>query len=376
MNKCESPQMLEDYRKLIEGDSSQPALLFAVARDDAAYEPPPEANLAALRAALLQLTPATEDRRLDGIAVRTSDLLSRLRDQITAPLRVGRRDADTAISALRAMETPAPGVDVNPITEALQRRLQQRSVLYLIGPGRVLDRIRQVPGLLVRLPRNAWDLFLHGKTTLKTQPIQPPLDSEENLPDFNATLTDQFTVVQSRIDDVLRSIPSGVGWLADASGKYDESRLNPAEAGKIADEELADLNNWLQKRWNATPRDTVLLLKLLRYLPGGEKLTQWTEAAPYLLAIIVAAHHAIFGHVDLIVLGGYSLATWITERLSNEVASRTRATNRAIASRFERLAHEQIRRTIAWIDSQTPRKNEIDSIDSLANTLEEALAKQ
>ena len=50
------------------------------------------------------------------------------------------------------METPAPGVDVNPLTRALQRRLQQRSVLYLIGPGRILDRVRQVPMFLARLP--------------------------------------------------------------------------------------------------------------------------------------------------------------------------------------------------------------------------------
>ena len=135
---------------------------------------------------------------------------------------------------------------------------------------------------------------------------------------------------------------------------------------------MKDLNDWLQKRWNATPRDTVLLLKLLRHLPGGEKLTQWTEAAPYLLAIIVAAHHAIFGHVDLMILGGYSLATWLTEKLSNEVASRTRQANRAIAMRFERLAHAD-QCAIAWIESRAPRLSEIDAIESMANDLQESL---
>ena len=103
-----------------------------------------------------------------------------------------------------------------------------------------------------------------------------------------------------------------------------------------------------------------MLLKLLRHLPGGEKLTQWTEAAPYLLAIIVAAHHAIFGHVDLMILGGYSLATWLTEKLSNEVASRTRQANRAIAMRFERLARRQIRQSIAWIESQAAAPEMLD----------------
>src|SRR5208282_2754918 len=112
-------------------------------------------------------------------------------------------------------------------------------------------------------------------------------------------------------------------WLGEGSD-YLTSHIDPAEAGKIADEELADLKNWLQKRWGGTPRDTELLLKLIRYLPGGEKLTQWTEAAPYLLAIIVAVHHFLFWHADIVILGGYSLATWITERLSNEVSSHTR----------------------------------------------------
>jgi hypothetical protein len=68
---------------------------------------------------------------------------------------------------------------------------------------------------------------------------------------------------------------------------------------------------------------------------GADKLTQWSEAAPYLLTIVVATHHAFFGHVDLIILGGYSLATWLTERLSNEVAARTRQANRSINDRFE-----------------------------------------
>jgi predicted NBD/HSP70 family sugar kinase len=78
-----------------------------------------------------------------------------------------------------------------------------------------------------------------------------------------------------------------------------------------------------------------VLTKLIKHLPGGEKLTRWSEAAPYLLAAVVATHHAFFGPVDLMVIGGWSLATWLTERLSNEVASRTRETNRAINRRFE-----------------------------------------
>jgi hypothetical protein len=114
-------------------------------------------------------------------------------------------------------------------------------------------------------------------------------------------------------------------------------------------------------------------MKVLRHLPGGQKLTQWTEAAPYLLAIIVAAHHAFFGHIDLMILGGYSVATWITERISNEVAARTRLANRTIAQRFEKLVHDQIRRSIAWIEAQAPSAGQIDAIESAANELEESI---
>jgi hypothetical protein len=231
--------------------------------------------------------------------------------------------------------------------------------------------------MLVRLPRTAWELFMHGKTDWKAV-LGPDGESAlREVPDFNATLSDQFKIIQSRVDDCVRAVPSGEKWLADpagdSSGGYAESKIDPALAGKIADEELNDLKDWLQKRWNATPRDTAILLKLLKYLPGGEKLTQWTEAAPYLLAIIVAAHHAIFGHVDLMILGGYSLATWLTERLSNEVAARTRRANRTIAARFERLAHDQLRKSIAWVESRAPKLAELEAIERMADEMQEAI---
>jgi hypothetical protein len=368
MNKCETAEMLEDYRRLVSADGDAP--VFAVPRDDAVFEPLAQINLQALRQAVSAMRAADDSARESGARVRIADLLGRLRDQITGPLRGRRRDVDAIISALRAMEAPAPGVDVNPITEQLQRRLQQRSVLYLIGPGRVLDRVRQMPGILVRLPRGAWELVMHGKTNLKSIIGGDADSASREVPDFNATLTDQFAIIQSRIDDVVRSVPSGEKWLNDPSANYMESKIEPARAGKIADEELKELNDWLQKRWNATPRDTALLLKVLRRLPGGAKLTQWSEAAPYLLAIIVAAHHALFWHADIMILGGYSLAAWLTERLSNEVAARTRRTNRNIAERFEDLAHEQIRRSIAWIESRAPKLAEIDKIETAADELQ------
>ncbi|MBC8107784.1 MAG: hypothetical protein H7Z14_14425, partial [Anaerolineae bacterium] len=99
----------------------------------------------------------------------------------------------------------------------------------------------------------------------------------------------------------------------------------------------------------------------------------WSEAAPYLLAAVVVTHHAFFGPVDLMVIGGWSLATWLTEKLSNEVASRTRETNRAINRRFEHLAHQQINRAVAWLDSRAPSKRVLDELKTLADRTSEAL---
>ncbi len=109
----------------------------------------------------------------------------------------------------------------------------------------------------------------------------------------------------------------------------------------------------------------------MKFLPGGKKLTQWTEAAPYLLTLIVLTHHAFFGHVDLLVFGGYSLATWLSERLSNEVAAHTRATNHRIEDRFARLAHEQIERVCEWLQKQVPATSQLKQLDNLLAEREE-----
>jgi hypothetical protein len=76
----------------------------------------------------------------------------------------------------------------------------------------------------------------------------------------------------------------------------------------------------------------------------------------------------MFG-TDLLVLGGYTLATWLTERLSNEVANRTRAANERIADRFTRLAHEQIQKICTWIDQQAIAAKTIERLDRTAADL-------
>jgi hypothetical protein len=373
MNKAEESGVVEDFTKQLAGRDWPDARIFVLARDDAAYEPPREMNLEALRETVAAVTRPKREAFRDGLAQRAIDLLGRLQDQILAPLREQRQQADALIAAIRSLETPSlGGVDVNPITQGLQRRLQQRSVLYLMGPQRMLERVRQVPGMVMRMPRTLWDVVIKGQGVRIKDPERAAAQAGMNgqsVPDFRVAVSDQFAVVQSRIEDVLRSNSIGERWLAADEQSYKQARLDPGAAGQIAAEELAALEKWLEERWNATPRDTLLLMRLLRYLPGGEKLTKWTEAAPYLLAIVVATHHAFFGPVDLVVLGGFSLATWLTEKLSNEVAMRTRATNRRIAERFSELAHSQIGRICDWVDSRAATAKELDSLEHAGEQL-------
>lgn len=367
MNKCEESAVLEDYARQLSDRGWEAPALFAIARDDAAYESPAESSLSALRLALTKPL-WKQPPSAEGINHRAADLAGRLQDQIVAPLRRMRTEAQHLMQSLQLLIAPEPGLDVNPVTQQLQRRLQQRSVLYLIGPQRILDRVRQVPGLIARLPRTAWDFVLRGDKPNLQDP-QMPVDAR-NVPDFAAILTDQFKVLHSQVDDLIRSNVTGGRWIERQESAYRQSLLPVEQAGNIAQEELADLKQWLEQRWNATPRDTAILMKLIKHLPGGKKLAQWSEAAPYLLAIVVATHHAFFGHIDLMILGGWTLATWLTERLSNEVAARTRQANARIAERFAELAQRQIERVCEWIDGRVPGETELNQLQQAAEEMQ------
>jgi len=368
MNKCEEPAVLDDFLRQLNDRNWPDAEVFAIPRDDAAFEPPTDENLDALRT---QLQSPIGTQTATGLSNRVADVVARLTDQVIAPLREARKQIDQLCDSLHAMETPPLGVDVNPITEELRRRLQQRSVLYLVGPQRVLDRVRQVPTLLARLPRATWDWVMRGHVPADLADPKGAANPSEP-PDFVATLSEQFTVVRSRVDDVVRSNPAGAKWIAEDSDAYQQAMVDPATAGLIASDELQQLREWLEKRWNATPRDTRMLQALLKHLPGGKKLTQWSEAAPYLLVIAMAVHHVMFWHIELPVLGGYTLLTWLTERISNEVSIRTRATNRRMSQRFERLAHEQIQCICQWMDRQAPSIKELEKLERMVNDLAEA----
>ncbi|HEV8608117.1 MAG TPA: GTPase domain-containing protein [Tepidisphaeraceae bacterium] len=372
MNKLEESAVLEDFRQQLVTRGLDDPRIFALPRDDAAYEPPPDANLQSLRKAVgglnHELAHHNKNQRCAALANRSSDLLDRLRDQIISPLRDQRRAVDSAIASLRAMAVPAAGIDVSPVTRQLQRRMQEQSILYLMGPQRMLDRVRQVPGLLLRLPRTAFDL-LRGQSVS----LFPPTTSQSpgQLPDFSSTLTDQFTILQSRVDDVISATPHTAALISADGQLFSQAKIPATEAAKIAQEELDDLKKWLQERWDAPPRDTRILHKLLSVLPGGKKISQWSEAAPYLLAVVVAAHHAFFGPIDLLILGSFTLATWVGEKLSNEVTARSRATNARISQRFTRLAEEQVERICQWLDQQVPSSAQLMKLERHANALAE-----
>jgi hypothetical protein len=389
MNKTESADVVEDYARqlVMRGDIAENAIagnLFVIARDDAGYEPPAEINLQALRAKLASIELPNAQTRQRASARRVSDALGRLRDQVIAPLRSDRREADRLMLLIRAMESPAVGIDVNPLMSALQRRMQQRSILYLVGPGRMLDRVRQVPGLIARLPRSTWDLLRGGQGNGEGG-SDASTDAGVAI-DIQAVLTDQFAIVQSRIDDVIRSSKRGGQWvddpgvdnagLDDPAAAYAASKLPAEEAGRIADEELDALKKWMSERWNATPRDTAIVKKMIKHLPGGEKLTALSEAAPYLvIAASAIATHALFG-TDILVFGGYSLVTWLTEKVSNEVAAQAKKTNQRIEERFARLAHAQIEKSCQWIASRVPAMAVLDQLEKLADGISQMVEER
>lgn len=357
MNKCDEAGAVADYEKILQQQGITSPTVYALSRDDSTWQPPLEHGLDALRSAITALRPTLTDNATRN---RVTDLVNRTQDQLLSPLRSQRADINRASQAMRALGVGTE-IDVHPMTRQLQRRMQQKSVLYLIGPQRILDRVKSMPALLVRLPRNVWDLARTGKTT--------PSDDEKKqneAPDFGSVLVEQFQALQTRIDDALRSSPTLAALLQTSDWKLPTTR-----ASDIANEEIEDLKRWLDTRWNATPRDTAMLQKILNLIPGGQKLTQYSEAAPYLLTVVCAAKGALFGHVDLMILGSYSIITWLTEKASNEVAARTRQTNANIASRFESLATEQIQRTTQWISSLAPSNEQLDELEKTLLSLSE-----
>ncbi len=367
MNKCEDAAVIDDFRRQLAERDHANARLFVLSRQDSPFEPPPGTTLADLKKALLDLHANSCDSD-EGLANRCTDLIGRLGDQIISPLRGHRDQIDALLGSLQSLQTSAPGLDISPLTRQLQRQMQEQSVLYLMGPGRVLERLRQMPVLIARLPRTIWDLLGGADRATPALPSET-VSQRRGVPDFGQLLREQLVIAQSRIDDLLHTDAIVAGWLNTRGDEYRRTRIDPARATRIAEEEIQSLETWLEQHRQRKPRDTRVIEKLLRYLPGGERITRWSEAAPYLLTLVVATHGAFFGPIDLLIIGGFSLSTWLGEKLSNEVAARVRQTNRRIGERFEALAREQVGQVINWLDRQAPRSEELDRLERLADEI-------
>ena len=363
MNKVDDLQAADDWRAQLREFGVDGATVYVVARDDAGFTPPPERDLNALRSALIDLPSPTEEERAAGAAARVADLAGRAADQVLGPMQARRRSADQVKARLAALVRPEPGVDVHPMTRSLQRRLQQQSVLYMMGPGRVIDRVKSVPSLVARLPRSAWDLLTRGSTTV-AEPTTAPA-APATAPDFRSELMDALLLVQSRIGDLMNDAK----FAADPDGEAADWRLSPTEAGDIATAELDDLRRWLEERWNGKPRDTRTLQTLVSKLPGGKHLPKLSEAAPYLLTATCAVTNSLFGPVDQVIIGGFLLTTWLTEKLSNEVAAKTRDTNKRIERRFNDLCERQVEVATAYLDRHAPGAAQLKELEAALEAL-------
>ncbi len=366
MNKCEDSDAPADYARLLAEREWPGQKVFMIPRDDSAFEPPSSAGLAALREALIQAAAEAPQRCRAGLSNRCADLLDRLRDRILEPLAKDRQEADRALGALNAMAPPETDLDAAPMLEPLRRKLREQSVFYLMGPARMLERAAKTPAMLASLPRAAWRAMTGRKPAPPREESAAPRPEK---PNFGAILIDQFSVAQSRIEDALRAYPRVEAWIDADLESFRAARIDSESAGKIAEEELAALEAWLRERWSRRPRDTRAIEAVLKKIPGGQKVVEWTEAAPYLLAIALAAHHAMFGPIDLAILGGFGLAAWLGDKLSDEAASRARQSNRAIARRFARLAQLQIKQASEWIEARAPDAGTLKAIEALAEEL-------
>ncbi len=350
LNKADDPDAVADWAQQLGGETP----IYVVPRDDASVTIAPDRTLPALRQSLVVLRQSPEDAKA-GLAARCTDIAGRAMDQVIAPLRIKRRQTDDAKNRLIELIRPEAGVDVHPMTRHLQRRLRQQSVLYLMGPQRMFERVLAVPSLVARLPRTTWDLVTKGKLSM---PAEPMKSEEETSPaiDFRGELVDAFRLLQSRAADVIRD----TGMPADDEATW---KLDTALANAIADEHLGELRRWLEARWDSKPRDTRALEWLAKNIPGSRHITKLSETAPYLLVALSLATSTVTAGAEHVAIGGYLMTTWLTEKFSNEVAAKTRETNIAIGRAFAELCDRQIKHAQDWADAQAPSAKQLDALE-------------
>jgi hypothetical protein len=362
INKLDEPGPAEDFERQLHEKLDVAPQLFHVPRDDSRHAVDPSRSIEALRATLVGMPREKDDARHAGQRCRAEDLVGRIEDELVSPLERRRVAIEAVLARLRQMNSPTGRVDVGGVATELRHRLEEKSVLYLLGPRRMMDRARKIPGLLARFPRSTWDLLTGGgrsasQATSSTAQQAP-------LPDFRQTLIDQFRKHHARLDELLRPIDAGT----------DAWKMDIEAAGAIADSELAELKSWLAQRWDAEPRDTQLVRKLLGKLPGGDRLVSLSEAAPYLLTVACVVKGAVLGPVDLAILGGYWGSTWLLERLSSEVRAKVRDTNMRIEQRFAALVDAQSERVRVWLDHQAPARAKLEELRRQTERLIKAFA--
>ncbi len=355
MNKAEQREMVEDYLGILEENGHKSPRLFAVARDDAGYAPPVEQSLKSMRQALEALEASADWE--NGLVQRAKHLVDRVKGHLKG-LDDQRMAADRLSAKLQELVQPQQKMDVSPLLRDFKVQMRNNSVLYLTSATRIMD----------------WgkSLAKKGRSLLLSQwrHPQPPASGGESdgsqaeilEPPLSKSLREQFIAAQNSMENVLLGDPYGKKWITQSELAYQATKLPVEDAKQIYQTQMDRLQQWMNQRRDATPRDTEILMKLLRLLPGGKKLIKWTEAAPWLMIVILVTHGAFFGHWDVPLIGGYYLFNFLAQRFSDEVKKRARQANSDIEADFVDLNLQQVRRIVQWINQQVPSHQMIEQL--------------
>lgn len=356
MNKLDEPGPGEDFERKLQDKLGTHPSLFLVPRDDSTYAVDHARSLDALRETLAAPPSVEEAVRTAGQRRLAEDLAGRIGDWLICPAETRRRNVEEALDRLKSVQASHQRFDVSDVVAKLRRRLEEKSILYLLGPRRVWDRVRRLPGVVARLPRSVVDALSRRQVEGKTVPDQEEASSPPKIPE---TLVEELIKHQVPLEELL-------GPFGDSSQEW---KINPSEAARVGQEELDRLKKWMAERWDREPRDTRLVRKLLGVLPGGDRLVHLAEAAPYLLTAACVVKGTVLGPIDLVILGVYGGVTWAIERLSNEVRAMVADINVRIEQRFAALVDLQDRRAREWLDTRAPTTAEIDVIRSRVDQL-------
>ncbi len=351
-------------------DSSPAKKLFKIARDESSLSIEASASLDDMRVSVARLADHLADsarsgESLGGIGRRMADVNQSVMDRVLDPLRTLRTKITQTQQRLRDLVPDDPGVALNAVTAEFNRQMRERSVLYLMSPQRTIERLRELPGRLARLPKSTLDLLRgsndgSGKRAARAD---ENVDREQSkVPDFPQLAADQFRVVQATIREAISSaMPKGAPPIT--------FEIDAERAAGIVTDEMNQLRDWLENHRGRDPLDTRIVKKLLGAVPGGDKLTRYSEWTPYLIAAGFLTTRLSPIPIDLLVIGGFSLAAWGGEKLNNAVVRRTSQANSQISMRYAALVAEQIEWAITRLDQAAPS----DAVlDRLARALDEA----